>query len=175
MERKIPGRGPSERDVAKPQAGGFLWDIESGVVTCDSIARQLIGFELGPDCDLLRLNDILSQISAVDKERVEQSLSDSILVDVPFVIPFRIGEDAREMRGEKCSPPDDKKLVIGVIADAQVLQEGIRIQETGLDALIPLLNEALTISRTENLTFLTWLLRMALIEAGKVPRANNGH
>jgi hypothetical protein len=174
MERKFPGRGKQESDAA-PKAGGFLWDIESGIVTCDSIARQLIGFELGPDCDLLRLNDILSQISAADKSRVEQSLSQSILVDVPFVIPFEVGNGERvEMRGESCASHDDRKQVVGVIAGTEDGQ-GIRIQETGLDALIPLLNEALTISRAENLSFLTWLLRMALIEAGKVPGAGSGH
>ncbi len=175
MERKVPGRGKQERAAAAPQSGGFLWDVESGIVTCDSIARQLIGFELGPDCDLLRLNDILSQITEADKPRVERSLSDSILVDVPFVIPFRVGNGGKvELRGETCAAVDARKQVIGVFAGAEECV-GIRIQETGLDALIPLLNEALSISRTENLSFLTWLLRMALIEAGKVPGLKSGH
>ena len=120
----------------------------------------------------MRLNDMLCQINQADKERVERSLSQSILIDVPFVIPFRIGQDQEvEMRGEKCRVAADGRVhVLGVIVGGTAdsghsLPAGV--QETGLDALVPLITEALSISRSENLSFLTWLLRMALIEAGK--------
>jgi hypothetical protein len=164
--------GGNDGRGAEDQAGGFLWDLESGFVTCDSIARQLLGFELGPDCDLMRLNDILCQITAADQARVERSLSDSIRVDVPFVIPFQVGGVRPvELRAERRRSPGHRDQVLGIIRRAGGTPSPLTAQETGLDALAPLLDEAVSIAASENLSFLTWLLRLALLEAGKSARS----
>lgn len=122
----------SERDaqltalVTALGAGAFTWDLDSGQVTADARAIELLGTEQMPTT----INQLLAGATRDERRAFEQRYFDAVSSDRTLSVDLHVGENHRPLRlighvlMDEKSDTSDPRALYGVVIDQEAAEGG---------------------------------------------------